>query len=287
MPKPLVLALAALLFAVPLAGAPAAVPRPPNFRHVVVIVMENKEYERIIGNKNAPTFNRLARRYASLTDFYGVAKPSLPNYLALVSGSTHGITANCTDCEIDAPSLADTLPAAGKTWKAYAQGLPYPGFAGAQAGLYVKKHNPFPYFRSVAASPARMRRIVPLGQFGRDLEARKLPDFSLVVPDLCDGMHDCSVRKGDRWLAAFLEPLLESPEMAGSLVVVTFDEGDTAVRGGGHIATLLLGPLVRPGARNHTTLDHYSLLRTIEDAWKVPRLGKSATAVPVRGIWRR
>jgi hypothetical protein len=101
----------------------------PDFTHVVLVVFENREATSIAGNPTAPTFNALARRYARLTDYTAVAHPSLPNYLALVSASTHGITSDCTDCVVRARSLADTLPAAGKTWKTYAEDLPYRGFA--------------------------------------------------------------------------------------------------------------------------------------------------------------
>ena len=110
--------------------APRSV-RVPAFTHVVVVVFENHEASSISGNPDAPTFNALARRYATLTNYDGVAHPSLPNYLALVSGSTQGISSDCTDCIVRAASLADTLGRAGKTWKTYAEGLPSPGFTGA------------------------------------------------------------------------------------------------------------------------------------------------------------
>ena len=98
--------------------------RVPNFTHVLVVVFENQEASSIAGNPDAPTFNALAHRYARLTNYDAVAHPSLPNYLALVSGSTHGISSDCTDCVVRARSLADTLAAAGKSWKTYAEDLP-------------------------------------------------------------------------------------------------------------------------------------------------------------------
>src|SRR5690349_5133623 len=129
----------------------------PVFSHVVVVVMENKEYDEVVGSPSAPGFAALARRYALLSDYQGVAHPSLPNYLALVSGSTHGISSDCTSCQVDAPNLADSLERVGKTWKTYAEGLPGPGFTGAGSGRYAKKHDPFVYFRDVASKPARVR----------------------------------------------------------------------------------------------------------------------------------
>jgi phosphatidylinositol-3-phosphatase len=270
--------------------APTTSPRPvrlPNFTHVVVVVFENESSTAIVGNPAAPTFNALARRYARLSDYDAVAHPSLPNYLALVSGSTHNISSDCTDCIVDARSLADTLARAGKTWKTYAEDLPDPGFTGGSAGLYAKKHDPFLYFRDVVDSRSRRASVVPFSQLARDLAAHRLPDFSLIVPNLCDDMHSCPIATGDAWLKAHIAPLLHSPELRGGVVFVVFDEGTTDTGGGGHVFAVALGPTVRPGSRFTKHTDHYGLLRTIEDAWGLPRLGLSRTATPIGGIWRR
>ena len=252
---------------------------------MIVVVFENKERPDVIGSGAAPTFNALSRRYASITDYRGVAHPSLPNYLALVSGSTQGITSDCTSCTVSAPSLADTLAAKGKTWKTYAEGLPRPGYEGATSGRYAKKHDPFLYFTRIKTSE-RVKRVVPLGQFSNDFRRGYLPDFSLVVPDLCHDMHDCSVATGDAWLKQFTKPLLASPKLAGTIIFVVFDEGTTTTGGGGRVAALALGPLVRPGSTFGGQTSHYGLLRTIEDAWGLSRLGRSATARAITGIWR-
>jgi hypothetical protein len=261
--------------------------RVPAFTHVVVVVFENKEASSIAGNPDAPTFNALAHRYATLTRYDGVAHPSLPGYLALVSGSTHGITSDCTDCIVHAASLADTLDRAGKTWKTYAEDIPYPGFTGASAGRYAKKHDPFLYFHDVADSPGRRRRVVPFTRLERDLARGRLPDFSLVVPNLCNDMHDCPVATGDAWLKAHVVPLLHSRVLRGGVVFVVFDEGVTDLGGGGRIEALALGPTVRRGSRFRRSTNHYGLLRTIEDAWRLPRLGLSRTGTPIGGIWKR
>lgn len=260
--------------------------RIPPFAHIVLVVFENHEATSIAGNPAAPTFNALARRYARLTDYDAVAHPSLPNYLALVSGSTQGISSDCTDCLVRAASLADTLADAGKTWKTYAEGLPYPGFTGASAGRYAKKHDPFLYFRDVVDSRARRNRVVPLTQLPYDLARNRLPDFSLVIPNLCNDMHDCSVAVGDAWLKTHVVPLLHSPELRDGVVFVVFDEGTTDLGGGGRVEALALGPTVRRGSTFAKATSHYGLLRTIEDAWGLPRLGLSRTATPIGGIWK-
>jgi hypothetical protein len=258
----------------------------PAFRHALVVVFENKERDEIVGERSAPTFAALAERYATLPAYRAVAHPSLPNYLALVSGSTQGIHSDCTDCLVDAPSLADTLERAGMSWKTYAEGLPAPGFTGPEAGLYAKKHDPFLYFTDIANNPSRRANVVPLEQLSADLAARRLPRFALVVPNLCNDMHDCSVAQGDRWLRDTIVPLLRAPQLAGSVVFVVFDEGESEIGGGGRVAALALGPAVRPGSQDGRPTTHYSLLRTLEDAWGLPPLGRSAQAAPITGIWQ-
>jgi phosphatidylinositol-3-phosphatase len=257
----------------------------PRFRHVILIVFENHEVGDVLGNSDAPTFNRLASSDATISRYTAVAHPSLPNYLALVSGSTQGVASDCTDCVADGRSLADTLAVSGKTWKTYAEGLPNTGFTGASSGRYAKKHNPFVYFRR-NLTPARLQRIVPLSRFLPDLRSRRLPAFSLVIPDLCHDMHDCDVATGDTWLGAFVRPLLRGSGLRNSVVFVVFDEGTTDVGGGGRVAAIALGPLVRHHARSTAPTSHYGLLRTLEEGLGLPLLGRSAGARPIVGIWR-
>jgi hypothetical protein len=274
------------------AGAtmPSTVPRSvrvPDFKHVVLVVFENHEVSSITGNPDAPTFNALSRRYATLTNYDAVSHPSLPNYLALVSGSTHGITSDCTSCIVRARSLADTLTATGKTWKTYAEDLPYPGFTGGGAGRYAKKHDPFLYFRDVADSPRRRDRVVPFTRLARDLRRHRLPSFSLLIPNLCDDIHACPVATGDAWLKAHVVPLLHARELRRSVIFVVFDEGSTDTGGGGHVEALALGPTVRRAAKFRKATNHYGLLRTIEDGWHLPRLGRSRRGTPIGGIWKK
>jgi phosphatidylinositol-3-phosphatase len=264
--------------------ASAAARRPvPPVSHIVVIVFENRERETVLGSADAPTFNRLAADYATLGEYYAVTHPSLPNYIVLVSGSTQGITDNCTSCVVVSRSLASSLERAKRTWKTYAEGLPRPGFTGPSAGPYAKKHNPFLYFREVVSRRARRNRVVPLTALRLDLAAGRLPDFALLVPDLCHSMHDCSVATGDAWLRGVVPPLLKLPNTA---VFVIFDEGTTNLRGGGHVLALAIGTAARRGSHYDRVTSHCGLLRTIEDAWSLPRLGCSAGTPPITGIWR-
>jgi hypothetical protein len=260
---------------------PAAVPKPTS-SHVITIVMENKEYGDVIGNRDAPYVNRLARRYGLATRSYGVRHPSLPDYLALTSGATHGIQSDCTYCHVKARNVVDQLEAARITWKAYMEDMPTPCYRGARAGGYAKKHNPFAYYDDVAGNPRRCRRIVPFAQLASDLRRGRLPTYVFISPNLCNDMHDCGVATGDRFLERRVPVLLDALGPQGYLVL-TWDEGgsDRGCCGGstgGHIATVVAGPLVRRGAREGRPLDHYGVLGTIEDTLGLPRLGAATDA---------
>jgi phosphatidylinositol-3-phosphatase len=231
-----------------------------------VIVFENKERGDVVAAGAAPTFARLARDYADLTQYYAVTHPSLPNYLALVSGSTQGIVDDCTRCVAPGASIGTSLTRARRSWGAYAEGYP-------SSPRFAKKHVPFLYFPREASHVYALTRFRP----------SQLPAFALVVPDLCNDMHDCPIATGDRWLARFVAPLLHVPRTA---VFVVFDEGSTSERAGGHVDALVAGAAVRPHSRVDTATNHYGLLRTVEDALGLPRLGASSRARPLQGIWR-
>ena len=257
----------------------------PRFEHVIVVMFENHGAAQVLADPLATTFRRLGESYATLENYDAVAHPSLPDYLALVSGYTFELHTDCTACVFRVPNLADTLAARSLTWRTYVEDIP-PNLAHVRRPA-VKARIPFLYFRDVLSSPRRMRDIVPLSAWERDVRARRLPNFSLVIPDLCHDMHNCSIRTGNRWLASFMRPLLRPGELARSVVFITFDEAERADDrgGGGQVPALVVGPLVRPDSLTAEPLDHYSLLRTIEDAWGLPRLGRSATARPITGIW--
>jgi hypothetical protein len=262
--------------------APSPVIRTPGGgpAHIAVVVMENEEYGDIIGSRATPYINRLARRYATARSMYATTHPSLPNYLALTSGSTFGTHTDCTDCSVGATSLVDQFEPAGITWKAYMEDLPRPCFGGAGAGGYAKKHDPFMYYRRVAGRRSRCARVVPLTSLAADERARTLPRFIWITPNLCHDMHDCSPAVGDRFLSRLLGPLLASLGTHG-IVFLTWDEGSSddgccRLASGGHIATIVAGPGARRGARLGTPSDHYSILQAIEDLLKVPRLRGAA-----------
>ena len=262
--------------------ATAASARPvPVFKHIFVIVMENKDYARVIGSDQAPYMSALAQRYGVATNYYGIRHPSLPNYLAMTGGDTFGITSDCTDCFVNQPNLVDQLEAGGKSWKAYMEDMPSPCFVGDAAPLYKQKHNPFIYYDNIRTNPARCQKIVPFAQFAVDIKANTLPDFVWITPNMCNDMHDCGIDSGDKWLRQWVPQILTSPAWRNNGVLfITFDEGEGSgdcctYADGGQVFTLVISSLVQPGFISATAYDHYSLLRTIEEAWRLPLLGNA------------
>jgi phosphatidylinositol-3-phosphatase len=287
-PRLLALTCAAVLVAACGASAMKAAPAVPpasalprsTSSHVAVIVMENEEAGGVLGSAAAPYLNALARRYAVASNSYAIRHPSLPNYLALTSGSTHGITSDCTDCHVGARNIVDQLEAAHLSWKGYMEDLPRPCSTVAGAGGYAKKHDPFLYYDDIARNPERCRRVVGFGSLTSDLRQGRLPAFSFITPNLCHDMHDCGVATGDRFLSGLVPGLLRELGPHGFLVI-TWDEG-TSDAGcctdahGGRIATIVAGPDVRRGARSARAVDHYGVLRTIESALGLAPLGGAA-----------
>ncbi len=249
--------------------------------HVLVMVMENEENTDIVGARAAPYANALIRRYGLATQSFAITHPSLPNYLALTSGSTQEITSDCTDCRVQAPNIVDQLEAAHISWKAYLEDAPEPCFKGAGAGGYAKKHNPFIYYDDISGSPARCDKLVGFDQLSSDLRGGRLPTYAWISPNLCDDGHDCGVAGGDRFLARTVPSLIRALGPHGFLVL-TWDEGASdagccgGVAQGGHVATILVGPDVRRGARLRTPVDHYGVLGTVEQTLGLAPLAGAA-----------
>jgi phospholipase C len=284
----------------------AAIEAPPNdspipaFDHIFVLVLENRSYVDVIGSSEMPRLNALAKENVLLTDYSGVAHPSLPNYIAMVSGETHGIENDCKDCFLDAENLADRLEAAERTWKTYQEGMPEPCALG-NAGKYVQKHNPFVYFDSIRLDAERCAaNVLPLGDLDADLASGDLPDFALIVPDQCNNGHDCAPAAADAWIGSMVERLQASPEVqqTQSLIVITYDESQTpggltglvrriTERNRERIVTVLISPVAKAGLEDSTPYNHYSLLKTILLAWGLPPLGHTAdeTVTAIRAPW--
>ncbi len=268
----------ALLCALAVCAFPArAFAQVPAFSHVFVIVLENEESSSVIGNPAAPYFNQLASQYGLAANAYGETHPSLPNYMALTSG-TLPFTTDCVGCVTSNPSIADQLEAAGRSWTAYFEN--FPGGCGAlDSGLYAAKHNPFAHYANIASNPARCAaHMTDFTRFSTDLAANTLPNYVWITPNLCNDMHDCPVSTGDAWLQSVVPQILSSPAFSNSVLVITFDEGTTPINGGGQIPLLIASSATPRGFVSQRVVNHYSILRTIEDAWSLAPLGQAAQA---------
>jgi hypothetical protein len=263
-----------------LAAPPASALPASGTSHVVVIVMENKEAGDVVGAPGSTYVTALARRYAIAARSYAIRHPSLPNYLALTSGSTQGISSDCTGCHVAARNIVDQVEAASLSWRAYMEDLPAPCSHMAQAGNYAKKHDPFMYYDDVAGNPRRCRNVVGFGRLASDLRRGALPAYSFISPNLCNDTHDCDVSTGDRFLAGLVPRVLREIGPHGFVVLTwdegTSDEGCCADAHGGRITTIVAGPDVRRHARSARPVDHYGVLRTIEDAFGLQPLGGAA-----------
>ena len=324
-----------------LGSASPLVSQIPPYQHIVEIMMENQSYGTIIGNPAAPNINALANQYGLAANYFGVTHPSEPNYMAAVGGSYFGVQDDnqfyCTaalaateprswqcagttgDHTVSAPSIADQLTSAGKTWKGYFQTLPaisgpvvklgpnangpytfkYPSAANA---LYASKHNPFVNFIGTQDALANM---VPDTQLATDLANGNLPNYSLVVPNQCNDMHGTGgcgptslITLGDSYVANTVNQIMSSAVWqrgdTNNAIVITWDEDDFsdqgqpgtgccgANTGGGHVVTIVI--------RNHpadsgthvvdsTAYNHYSLLRTMEVAFRLSCLAHACDGV--------
>jgi hypothetical protein len=251
----------------------------PSPAHTVVVLMENHAYSEVIGNPQAPYLDQLARQGAVFTHSYAITHPSEPNYLALFSGSTHGVVDDSCPVELTAPNLAASLIAAGKTFAGYSEDLPATGSQVCSAGEYARKHVPWTDFRNVPGSVSLPFSSFPAADFTR------LPTVSFVIPNLCNDMHDCSVATGDSWLRTHLSAYARWAMTHDSLLIITWDEDDGSQSN--QIPTIFAGQLVRPGVYGER-ITHYSVLATLEAAYGLPRIGNGTARVqlPITNIWR-
>jgi phosphatidylinositol-3-phosphatase len=259
-------------------------------RHVWWLILENKEYGSIIGNSHAPYLSSLADHYGLATNYFAIGHPSEPNYIALVAGSTLGVTTDGT-YNLDAPSLFSQLRAGDVSWRVYAQDVPAGCFRGSQAsggqdgpgapGTYVRKHNPAISFTSISGSTAECGSIQPLGAFSPSAGA-----FEMIIPNLINDMHDGTIAQGDAFVRAFVPEILSSAAFtSGGVLYITFDEGSSSAGSlgdrGGRIATLIIAADVSAGFRDGTYLDHWSLLRATESLLGLPCLANACQRAPI------
>ena len=272
--------------------APCGWEKQSAYRHVIWIWMENRSYTQVLGKTgDASRLASYAKACGTATNYDAISHPSLPNYIAATSGSTHRIASDCspTDCPVPGNSLFSQLDRSGGGggWSTYAENMTQPCDRGAYDG-YAAKHNPAVYYTALIES-CRAHDLAmggTSGRFARHLAAGHLPGFTFVVPNLCDDGHDCSTATADSWLGSWLNRITASPiYRAGKTVVfVTWDENDYSP-GANQVATVVIAPTVAPGTRSHRHFTHYSLLRTTEALLHLGYLGAASTAHGMRAAF--
>jgi phospholipase C len=232
--------------------------------------MENRNYDQAMAGGYTA---QLAAVNGVAANYHGVSHPSLPNYLAMTSGSTWGI-ADDGYHSLPLTGLGTQLTGAGVSWRAYMEGMTTSCFSTKYP--YAVKHDPFAYYGG--RCPAE---VVPFSQFGIDAQSGNLPQFVWITPGLCNDGHDCSTAVADRWLSQVVPQIQATPAWQhDGLLIITWDEGENAAN---HILTLV----IRPGGQHATSnqyYDHYSLLATIEDRFGVARLGAAGQATPLTDL---
>jgi len=247
---------------------------PPS--HVVIVMEENHAYQDIIGSPLAPYINSLAHSGASFTNSFAISHPSLPNYLALFSGSDEGVTDDFCPRTFSKPTLESELIDAGKTFGGYSEGLPSAGSLVCKQDDYARKHAPWTYFANAPAA-----NNLPFSNFPQNYD--QLPTISWVIPNLIDDMHDGTIQEADNWLKANLSGYAEWAQTHNSLLIITWDEDDKDH--GNQIPTIFVGGVIKQG-QYAEKINHYSVLRTLEDMYSLPRLGASAGAKPITDVWK-
>lgn len=268
---------------------------------MIWIVFENEGYDQVVGNDTLPYTNRLAKSCGLATRYFGVGDPSLPNYIALTSGGTWGVTGDSSG-PLHVPSIFSQVKEAHLQWRTYSESMPhncdrsdYP----SRNPVYTAHHEPVIYYAGIRRDCTRWD--VPLGTVRKGplahaLAANRLPAFMIVGPNDDGGTTKpgCSRPCGDvdpplsdSFLRAWMKKILASKAYASgkTAVFVTWDEDATFENtlcpslDCDHLATLVVSRSVRPGTRSDAVFSHYSLLRTAEDLLRLRgHLGKAAAA---------
>src|SRR5213596_764138 len=284
--KPARLALSLALLAAACGGTPPGRPpvggTVPPVGHVFIVVEENADYANVIGSAAMPYLNGLATRYGLATEYYANTHPSIGNYFMMTVGkivtNNDGFAGTVTD-----DNIVRHLLAAGKTWKAYAEDLPAVGYhAAGDSGKYASRHNPLSYLSDVVNDPAQVTNLVPFSQFAADLANNALPNYSFIVPNLCNDAHDCSLSTADTWLQTNIDPLVKNAQFQqDGLLIILFDEaGGDDTNGGGRVAWVAVGAHVKPGYQSTRLYQHASTLRLSLKALGVTALPNGAATAP-------
>jgi hypothetical protein len=279
----------------------------PHYDHIFLMVFENHGSAQIIGNPAAPTINKLANTFGLATQYFSVADPSEPNYVAMLGGNFFGIADDNAYYlnTVNKPSLMSQMDAANLSWKGYLQSMPYAGYRGICYPvkcngvpdfdpLYASKHNGITNFKSIQNSNAEFAKMGPLAQLNDDLANNNVPNFGYIIPDECSDMHGAPpncidggnpgdlqdnrlVTVGDNFVNTVVTEITTAAfwTKGNNAIVITFDEGADGDTGGccdanpgtGLVATVVITSKGPRGLKDPTPYNHFSLLQTFQDAF--------------------
>lgn len=267
----------------PTSPSPSPAPAPttssnsgmPRSKHVVLVIEENHSYSEV-HDGGMPWLVRQGWDYAFAANYHADAVGSALDYFWLSSGSSE-LEFGCAGWGCSKPITSDNifreLNRAGLSWKVYAESLPEAGWMGGDSGLYAVRHNPAAWYSDVTDSAAQQRKMVPFTEFASDMAHNRLPNYSLIIPNLDNDAHNGTLHQADRWLQSNVGPLLQQPYFRSGgdgLLIVTFDECDAAVGNcPEHIYTAFIGPNVKRAYKSTKSYRHENTLRTILEALAV------------------
>ena len=251
-------------------GSPASTL--PGQRHVFIIVMENHTPDQAMRGSFTAS---LAHQYGLAENYHAITHPSVPNYLAMTSGTTWGVDDDSYHVLPTGKDLGSQLTKARVSWRAYMEGMTDAGCIDSPLP-YDPGHNPFAFYGGTCPP-----NVVPLTELAKDLEGNT-PRFVWITPDRCNDTHDCDVSVGDDWLRRQVGEIMASKAWkSGGVLFLTYDEDDFSED------NRVLMVVASPGMEHKTSkrsYDHYSLLAAIEDLLGVRRLGKAAGATPMTDL---
>ena len=256
-----------------------------QFDHVFIVLEENNDYSSVTSS-SMPYLTGLAAQYGLATQYYANTHPSIGNYLDMTSGTVLTNDDSYSGSPFNVPNIFRSLIAAGKSWKGYAEDLPSTGFVDytqIEVGQFASRHFPPIYYTDVHDNPAQAQNVVPFTQFATDLANGTLPNYSFIVPNLCNDAHDCSLNTADSWLQQNIDPLVRSAffQQNNCLLIITFDEaGGDNTNGGGQVYWVAVSPTKSKRGYVSTTLyQHQSTLRLMLKGLGVTSFpGDAATA---------
>jgi len=254
----------------------------------VLVMEENQSFDTVVGNSNVwPNLNNLIRNGALPTNYYANSHPSIGNYFMLTTGQLLTTDDNSTTVW-DVDNIARRMLAAGVPFRIYAEGITQ-GYVGGNTGLYLIRHDPFAMLSDVASNPQVANETIwPFSQFATDLANGTLPEFSYIVPDVDDDAHNGTPQQADTWLQTnVVVPLsnFSAFQLGGDgVLIVDFDEAadSDSTNGGGHVAPVLWGPIVKVGYMQTSAAlyQHQSMLRTMVEALQLANPPGAAASAP-------